>query len=140
MFAFQILKSKRWWSIRYYQVNSIWLQCTINLFNHFAYWNQWIITTHKSINCRLIKYHIKDFILISHLSNIHDFIDHVIIFFLDFNFFHFFDTYFRNVIVDCVLISCFIEIILNFAISTSNVKYFSWFIIIELFFNNILRK
>jgi hypothetical protein len=59
----------------------------------------------------------------------------MLVFVIDSDFFHLFNAGYRNVIVDCVDVTGFIKIILNFTVSTSNVEYFGFFVIVQLLFN-----
>ncbi len=135
MFPFKVFQSEGRWGIWDYQINSIRFEDSINLFNHLAYGDQRIITAHKCIDCWFVKNHFKRLVGVFHLPYVHDFVYHMLVFVIDSDFFHLFNAGYRNVIVDCVDVTGFIKIILNFTVSTSNVEYFGFFVIVQLLFN-----
>ena len=135
MFPFQVLKSECWWCVWDDEINTVRFENPINFFNHFADWYQGIFTAHQGINRGFVKDHLKRLISICHLSYIHYFIHHLVIFFINFNFLHLFDTGHRNVIVNGKNIPRFIKVILNLTVSATDIEYFCLLIVVQVFLN-----
>jgi len=139
MLPFQALQSKSWRGIRNNEVNSIRFENAIDFFHHLTHRNQRIIAAHESVNRRLIKHHIKLFIWIGHITNIHDFIDHLAVFFLQLNLLHLLNAYFWNVVIDDFLVACLIKLVLYLTVSASNIENLGLLVEVEVLLDNFLK-
>lgn len=109
-------------TIRNSKVVAPYFQHSVCLINHFCHIHEWVIRTHKSINCRFIYHQIERLVLILHLSYIHDIKLQSSVSFLFCSLFHLFNHNFGDIIADDVMVSIFVKILLNAAVATADVQ------------------
>lgn len=107
------------------------LEDPIAFFYHLSSGYKGRVRTHQRINCWFIYYEIECVILVFHLSDIHHLINHFLIPFLLPNFVHLINNYARNIVIGNKMVSHFVQLILDSAISTPNIENFALVIMVN---------
>lgn len=130
MFSFDMLHS--WWRtcIRNNQVIPIIFEDPVNLIYHFGDIRYRIVGAHQWIYCWFVYHSIKGLISICHLPDIHHLIDHFIPISFS-NLVHLRNDNLWYIIIGDMMVSSLIQLILQLAISATNIQYSWLFVVIQ---------